>query len=76
MQRLGIKSKSKQRTVFVTTGIVIPRYEHADSEYIVLKLKSGYNIGLRAGNIKKIKVLEVASLASEDRKPYFQSSDF
>jgi glutamyl-tRNA(Gln) amidotransferase subunit D len=36
---------------------LIPRYEHADSDYIVLKLKSGYNIGLKSSNIKAVKVL-------------------
>jgi glutamyl-tRNA(Gln) amidotransferase subunit D len=42
----------------VTSGLVIPRYEHAESDYIVLKLKSGYNMGLRSSSIKKITVLE------------------
>jgi hypothetical protein len=34
------------------SGIVMPRYEHSDDKHIVLKLKSGYNIGLE--NLKKI----------------------
>ena len=28
------------------SGIIMPRYEHSDDKHIVLKLKSGYNIGL------------------------------
>ncbi len=36
------------------SGIVMPRYEHSDDKHIVLKLKSGYNIGLEINKIKKI----------------------
>lgn len=35
-------------------GIIMPRYEHSDDKHIVLKLKSGYNIGLEIEKIKKI----------------------
>ncbi len=42
----------------VTSGLLLPRYEHLDSEHIVIKLKSGYNIGVRADKIKTIAVLE------------------
>ena len=35
-------------------GIVMPRYEHSDDKHIVLKLKSGYNIGLEIEKIEKI----------------------
>ena len=35
-------------------GIIMPRYEHNDDKHIVLKLKSGYNIGLEIEKIKKI----------------------
>ena len=37
------------------SGIVMPRYEHSDDKHIVLKLKSGYNIGLEISKIEKIK---------------------
>ncbi len=46
------------------TGIVMPRYEQTDDEHIVLKLKSGYNIGIE---IKKIKNIEL--LSSEKIEP-------
>ena len=36
------------------SGIVMPRYEHSDDKHIVLKLKSGYNIGLEINKIEKI----------------------
>jgi glutamyl-tRNA(Gln) amidotransferase subunit D len=32
----------------------MPRYEHSDDKHIVLKLKSGYNIGLEITKIEKI----------------------
>jgi glutamyl-tRNA(Gln) amidotransferase subunit D len=31
----------------VFEGVLMPRYELADDRHIVLKLKNGYNIGLR-----------------------------
>ena len=36
------------------TGILMPRYESGDESHIVLKLKSGYNIGLEFDKIEKI----------------------
>jgi len=39
------------------TGILMPRYEYNDDEHIVLKLKSGYNVGIKINEIKKIEVL-------------------
>ncbi|MGQ0791268.1 MAG: asparaginase domain-containing protein, partial [Nitrosopumilaceae archaeon] len=38
-------------------GILMPRYEHTDDKHIVLKLKSGYNIGIEVNKIKKIELL-------------------
>ncbi|MCE9617361.1 MAG: Glu-tRNA(Gln) amidotransferase GatDE subunit D, partial [Nitrosarchaeum sp.] len=35
-------------------GIIMPRYEHSDDKHLVLKLKSGYNVGLEIEKIKKI----------------------
>jgi len=42
-------------------GIIMPRYEHSDDKHLVLKLKSGYNIGLeieKIGKIEKISSFE------------------
>ena len=36
------------------SGIIMPRYEHSDDKHIVLKLNSGYNIGLEIVKIEKI----------------------
>ncbi|MEK0365338.1 MAG: Glu-tRNA(Gln) amidotransferase subunit GatD [Nitrosopumilus sp.] len=38
----------------IYSGIIMPRYEHSDDKHIVLKLKSGYNIGLEIAKIEKI----------------------
>jgi glutamyl-tRNA(Gln) amidotransferase subunit D len=38
------------------TGIVLPRSETADPLHIVLKLRSGYNIGIAAGSVQEISV--------------------
>src|SRR2546427_942685 len=35
-------------------GTLVPRYEHDDDSHVVLKLKSGYNTGLRVDSILKI----------------------
>jgi len=39
------------------SGIIMPRYEHSDDKHIVLKLNSGYNIGLEIDKLKKIEKL-------------------
>jgi len=36
------------------SGILMPRYEYSDDKHIVLKLKSGYNIGVEIDKIKQI----------------------
>jgi glutamyl-tRNA(Gln) amidotransferase subunit D len=36
------------------TGIVLPRSETADPHHIVLKLRSGYNVGVAAGGVQSI----------------------
>ena len=39
------------------SGIIMPRYEHQDDKHIVLKLNSGYNIGLDLDKISKVEKL-------------------
>ncbi|MHA7646424.1 Glu-tRNA(Gln) amidotransferase subunit GatD [Nitrosopumilus sp. S4] len=39
-------------------GIIMPRYEHSDNKHIVLKLKSGYNIGLEIEKIQRIEKIK------------------
>ncbi len=36
------------------SGIIMPRYEHSDDKHLVLKLNSGYNIGLDIAKIEKV----------------------
>jgi len=36
------------------TGILMPRYETSDDSHVVLKLKSGYNVGIELDEIKNI----------------------
>ncbi len=37
-------------------GVLMPRYEYSDDNHIVIKLRSGYNIGLEVDKIKKIAI--------------------
>ena len=37
-------------------GIILPRSETADAHHIVLKLRTGYNIGIAAKKINDIKI--------------------
>ncbi len=40
------------------TGTLVPRYAYGVGDYIVLKLKSGYNVGLSLSGLKSAKVKE------------------
>jgi glutamyl-tRNA(Gln) amidotransferase subunit D len=48
-------------------GIILPRYETFSDKYIVLKLKSGYNIGIEIENILEIINKSVDSLSRKTR---------
>ncbi len=51
------------------SGIIMPRYEHSDDKHIVLKLKSGYNIGLEIKKIQKIeKIKSAEKIVQQDEK--------
>ena len=47
------------------SGILMPRYELSDDQHIVLKLKSGYNVGIEVGKIKKIELISRQKLTKE-----------
>lgn len=49
-------------------GILMPRYESTDDEHIVLKLKSGYNVGLEISKIKKIELISEKESKKETTK--------
>jgi glutamyl-tRNA(Gln) amidotransferase subunit D len=52
------------------TGLLMPRYESASEEYIVIKLKSGYNTGIHVGKIKSItKLLDKDQAAVSVKTP-------
>jgi glutamyl-tRNA(Gln) amidotransferase subunit D len=46
-------------------GIIMPRYEHSDDKHIVLKLNSGYNIGLEIDKLVKIEKVVSATRLNE-----------
>ena len=49
------------------TGILMPRYETGEDSHIVLKLKSGYNIGIELDEIKGIeKISSPEEVATEE----------
>ncbi len=41
----------------VFTGIILPRSETADPLHIVMKLRSGYNIGVNAENVRGVNII-------------------
>ena len=47
------------------SGILMPRYESGDESHIVLKLKSGYNIGIEFEKIEKLEKIDKANTVSE-----------
>ncbi len=58
-------------TVKITTNsenvaTIMPRYEHSDDQHIVVKFKSGYNVGLEINSIKKIEY--ISSIDINQRK--------
>jgi len=48
------------------SGILMPRYESGDESHVVLKLKSGYNIGIKFGTIEKIEKIGEAETSAEN----------
>ncbi len=47
-------------------GILMPRYEHYDEEHLVIKLKSGYNVGLEINKINKIERIQTIEVNKEN----------
>ena len=48
------------------TATIMPRYERTDDRHIVLKFKSGYNVGLEISQIKKIEYVSSLEAAQEE----------
>ncbi len=60
MQRFDVRVWSEIRahtTRGIFAGLVLPRSETSDAEHLVLKLVSGYNLGLRAETIESLEKL-------------------
>lgn len=61
LNKFGVSIGNEVKIVTKTQeffGIILPRYETFSDKYIVLKLKSGYNIGIEVENIVEIMSLE------------------
>ena len=58
-------------TIKITTDIeqtatIMPRYEHSDDLHIVVKFKSGYNVGLSVDKIRKVEFLSGVETLQEN----------
>ena len=51
------------------SGVLMPRYESASEDYIVIKLKSGYNTGIQVGKIKSVTKLPKSESVATPRAP-------
>ena len=49
-------------------GILMPRYETSEDSHIVLKLKSGYNIGIELSEIKDIEKISSTKVVEEEEE--------
>ena len=75
INKISIGDSVKILADITYVGIIMPRYEHGDDKHIILKLKSGYNIGLEIEKIEKIekipsseKVIEVNKKIEKNEK--------
>ncbi len=50
----------------VYSGVLMPRYEYSDDNHVVIKLGSGYNIGLEIEKIKKIEVKSKGTMSTSE----------
>jgi glutamyl-tRNA(Gln) amidotransferase subunit D len=63
---LEVGNLVKVETDSAYSGILMPRYEYSDDKHIVLKLKSGYNIGVEIDKIKKIELESSETIKKEN----------
>ncbi len=63
--QIKIGDSVKILTDITYSGIIMPRYEHSDDQHIVLKLKSGYNVGIEISKIEKIEKEQIIEKTSE-----------
>ena len=55
--KLRVGDMIKITTDSEQTATIMPRYEHSDSSHLVVKFKSGYNVGLGLDKIKKVEYI-------------------
>ena len=60
---IGVGDLVRIKSDLTYDGILMPRYEGGGGERIVLKLKSGYNVGIEVGEISKMEKMERAEKA-------------
>lgn len=51
------------------SGVLMPRYESASEDYIVVKLKNGYNTGIHVGRVKSIAKLPKGEAPAPAKAP-------
>jgi glutamyl-tRNA(Gln) amidotransferase subunit D len=66
--KLKVGDTIKITTDSEQTATIMPRYEHSDDRHVVIKLKSGYNVGLELAKIKKIEY--VSTPAADQEQDY------
>lgn len=57
------------------SGIVMPRYEHVDDAHIVIKLKSGYNVGIEIEKITGVDVIKSCPPTKETKEKEKKNPD-
>ncbi len=55
-------------------GILMPRFEIGDKDALVIKLRNGYNIGIKSNNIKSIKLVKKFKSKHVKKKISFDKS--
>ena len=66
--KIGVGDSVKILADLTYSGIIMPRYEHSDDKHLVLKLKSGYNIGLEIEKIEKIEKISSSEKSIEKKE--------
>ena len=49
------------------SGILMPRYESSDDKHLVVKLGSGYNVGIDVDEIQKIQIVSSSEVKAKQR---------
>ncbi|WP_316506650.1 Glu-tRNA(Gln) amidotransferase subunit GatD [Nitrosopumilus sp.] len=66
--QISVGSSVKIQADIDYSGIIMPRYEHSDDKHIILKLKSGYNVGLAVAKIEKIEREQIKEEKFEEKR--------